>query len=172
MAKWQATIKQNIESMAFSRGDVLAGIMGAFNTPTKRDAVTDFSNRIARVDLKSVETALYAQLVSRQTMEFKGQSTSFKGVTQQQAIDTSARLIVDNGFYDEIMTAQEWETFQRVTEENTTLDDAGNVMAQIVTTVADVVVSSLQYFVIAMAAVLLILILVLAGYTINGHMQK
>jgi hypothetical protein len=105
-------------------------------------------------------------------MEFKGQSTSFKGVTQQQAIDTSARLIVDNGFYDEIMTAQEWETFQRVTEENTTLDDAGNVMAQIVTTVADVVVSSLQYFVIAMAAVLLILILVLAGYTINGHMQK
>jgi hypothetical protein len=172
MAKWQATIKQNIEAMAFSRGDVLAGMMAAFSTPTKRDAVTNFSNRIARVDLKSVETALYAQLISRQTMEFTGQSTSFKGVTQRQAIETSARLIVDTGFYDEIMTAQEWETFQRVTEENTTLDDAGNVIAQIVTSVVGGVTATFQYVVITAAAILLLLILVLVGYTIKAKQKS
>lgn len=170
MSKWQAAIKQNIEAMAFSRGDVLAGIMGAFNTPTKRDAVTNFSNRISRVDLKSVETAIYAQLLSRQTMEFTGQSTSFKGVTQRQAIDTSARLIVDTGFYDEIMTAQEWETFQRVTEENTTLDDAGNVIAQIVTTISGGITATFQYLVITAAAILLLLILVFAGVTLKARM--
>jgi len=164
ITKWQNSVSGAIESLVYSRNDVLSGLSSAFGKSSKRDAVNELTNRLNKANYREMESRLYDRFKANQTFYFTGQSASFTGVSQQQIITSGSQLIQDSGFFDTVMTSEEWQIYEKIVSENTTIDDTGAVIARIITSVSDLIDTTLGILVIGVVSLLLLGILILGIY--------
>lgn len=164
LAKWKSTVAGNIETLMYSRKDVLGGLMKALGKDTKQEAVDEFITRINTVNFREMESSMYDNIKSSQTFLFTGASSSFRGVSQKQAIASGTKLIVDAGFFDTVMTQQEWDVYEEISAQNVTLDDAGDVVARTILSVTDLITTTFGYVVIGIVSLAILLIIALAIY--------
>jgi hypothetical protein len=157
---WKTKTKEILSAAIYQRRDLLAGFISAFSAGGKTDAVTEFLNRLEKVNFLSVKETVESTDTSKQNLEFIGSGTSGKGITQKQYIKAVSTSVKSAKWFDSIMTEEEWKTFTEVSKNNTSFDEAGKIVNDTLTSIGDLISTTVGTIAIACVALLFLLICV------------
>jgi hypothetical protein len=162
VANIQSQITSSLMQQLVSNGDSLSALAKTIGAGSQDDVETYLSDKITDTMTSKVLQAMILQVSGDQRMVFKtyaGASTNVTGNSQESMVNGMVQYLSSTNVASQVLTQDQWSTFEKLYQDNTTINELGDAVFGSVDVVANTIDTSLGQILIGIIILLGIIVL-------------
>lgn len=168
-ANWQNQIRARVTNELYSRNDILSALTKSVGESSRDLTAVNFSQQVAMNATQNIQNVILSNVNVNQSMNFLstgGGGSLFVGASQSQFLTQGTQALINADFGGNLLSETQWKEFANIWMDNTTLDEVGNALEQVVTSFTGIINTVIGGVMFGLLVILVIVILVVVALAI------